>query len=118
VGCGNEVAFAPLRCRLGELTATIDTTTELAAMRADLDRHLVKARTSFDEAEDRCESAKRGPAKRSLRGVRRRLGRVGKTLRKSLARRTISSGVTDPIARSTAALAADVRTLSTSLGCR
>jgi hypothetical protein len=87
-------------------------------MRADLDRHLGKARSLFDKAEERCESAKRGPAKRSLRGVRRRLGRVGKALRKSLVRRTISSAVTDPITRSAAALATDVRTLSTSLGCR
>jgi hypothetical protein len=87
-------------------------------MRSDLDRHLGKAKGLLDKAEARCESAKRGPAKRSLRLVRRRLAKIGKALERSLARRTISSAVTAPIARSAAALATDVRALSSTLGCR
>jgi hypothetical protein len=87
-------------------------------MRPGLDRHLGRAQTLFDEAEDRCARAKRGPAKRSLRLVRRRLGRVGKALQRRLARRTVASTVTAPIARRAVALAADVRVLSTTLGCR
>jgi hypothetical protein len=116
--CGSDVAFGSLRCRLSELVTAVDTTAELAPMRGDLDRHLGKARSLFDKAEARCQVAKRGPAKRNLRLVRRRLGKVGKTLRRSLSQRAISSAVTDPIARSAAAIAADVRILSSGLGCR
>jgi hypothetical protein len=87
-------------------------------MRLELDRHLGKAKSLFDKAETRCESAKRGPAKRSLRLVRRRLGKVGKTLQRGVTHRAIAPGVSDSIARRTAALAADVRTLSSVLGCR
>jgi len=87
-------------------------------VRAELDRHLGKARTLLDKAEVRCDGAKRGPAKRSLRQMRRRLARIGRTLQRGLVRRTVSSAVTDPIARRAAALAADVRILSAGLGCR
>ncbi len=116
-GCGTQVAFAPLRCRLAGLTATIDDTTELAPMRAHLDRHLGRARTLLDKAEARCGLAKRAPAKRGLRGVRRRLGKVGRMLQMKLVRRTVPTTVTDPLVRRTSALAGDVRTLSAGLVC-
>jgi hypothetical protein len=117
-GCGREVAFAPLRCRLDDLTTTIDGASALASMRARLDKHLLKARRMLDKAEARCRVAKRGPAKRSLRTVRKRLKLVGRVLVAKPVRRTAPPDVTDPIARTAAGLGTDVRALATSIDCR
>jgi hypothetical protein len=117
-GCGDEVAFAPLRCRLVGLTTTIDHAAELAVMRSHLDRHLGKARLHFDRAEARCGLAKRGPAKRSLRNVRRRLVKIGKMLQPKSVRNAVPPNVADPIAGTAAALGIDVRALAAALACR
>jgi hypothetical protein len=87
-------------------------------MREKLDRHLAKARRMFDRADQRCQLAKRGPAKRNLRLVRKRLKMVGKALVGKPVRRTVPTDVTDPIARTAATLGIDVRTLATSILCR
>src|SRR5262249_14169369 len=108
-GCGTQVAFAPLRCRLDALTGTVHDTSALAPMRDHLTRQLVKTRLLFDRAEVRCSAARRAPAARKLRGVRRRLMRLGKQLQSKLVRRTVPASVTAPIAARASALGADVR---------
>ena len=87
-------------------------------MRPHLDRRLGKARRHFDKAEARCGLTKRGPAKRSLQQVRRRLVKVGKMLQPKSARAAIPAGIADPIARSATALGVDVRALASALACR
>ena len=116
-GCSREVAFVPLRCRLVDLTTTIGVAPELTPMRPKLGKHLAKARRLLDKAEARCQLTKRGPAKRSLRMVRKQLKVVGKALLGKPVRRTVPPAVTDPLARTTAALGTDVRTLATSMVC-
>ena len=111
------VAFLPLRCRFTVLGATIDAEAALAPMRPPLDRQFGKARTLFERAESRCEAAKHGLARRSLRLSRRRLRMVNKTLRTMLARHTASAGVIDPIARTSATLGADIGALASRLAC-
>ena len=86
-------------------------------MRSHLDRHLGKARLHFDKAEARCGLAKSGPAKRSLRNVRRRLVKIGKMLRPKSTRVAVPPGIADPIANTAAALGFDVRALAAALAC-
>ena len=117
-GCGIEVAFTPLRCRLTGLVTTIGDTPDLNPMRAKLAKHLAKAQRLFDKAEARCQVAKRKPAKRSLRMARRRLVKVGKMLLAKPARRTVPPGVTDPIARTATTLGTDLRTLASAIACK
>jgi hypothetical protein len=93
-------------------------TPELAAVSEHLDRHLVRAHFLFARAETRCEAARAGAARRGLRLVRRRLGRVGHMLERKAVRGTVSALMTDPIAHEAAALALDVRTLAATLVCR
>jgi len=83
-----------------------------------MERHLAKAMALFDKAQSRCQLAKRGPAKRSLRLVRKRLVKVGKALRSKLARKTLPPTVTDPIGHEASALGLDVRALATTISCR
>jgi len=87
-------------------------------MRDHMERHLAKAMVLFDKAASRCQLAKRGPAKRSLRLVRQRLVKVGKALRSKLARKTLPPTVTDPIRTETSTLGLDVRALATTISYR
>jgi len=106
------VEFASLRCRLGALTTRIGGVGELDPMRVRLDRNLGKARHLLDVAGASCDVAKRGPAKRRLRMMRRRLVRVAKTLRKGGA-----PTITAPIVQTTQALATDTRAFAAVLSC-
>jgi len=115
-GCGADVAFEPLRCRLVELAAAVDDAPELAAVRAKLDRHVGKARGLFEKADARCRLAKKAPAKRSLRMTKKRLAMLRKALHAKPAR-SLPAGVTEPIMRDASTLGADVSTLSHTLAC-
>jgi hypothetical protein len=90
----------------------IDAASELASMRQRLDRHLGKARTALDGAGTACGLEKRGPAKRRLRAVRKRLRRLAKTLRHG-----DPPAVTVPLVERAQALAAEARALGISLTC-
>jgi hypothetical protein len=107
----------PLRCRLTSLSSAVDGEAALAAMRDGLDRHLRKGETFLDQAESRCGAGRKGPARRSLRMMRRRLARIGKAMHAKPVRRTIAPAVTDPIMRAAAGLASDARTFAGRLTC-
>jgi len=81
-------------------------------MRPQLDKHLGKARTALDGAGASCELAKRGPAKRRLRAMRKRLRRTAETLR-----HVDPPAVTEPLVVRSQALAADAKAFAASLTC-
>jgi len=116
-GCGISIDFAALRCRLGTLADTVDRTDALSSMRPAIDRHLARARVRLDAADARCAAAKRAPARRVLRQVRKRLVAVGRVLRSSAARRTLPRAATEPIMSAATTLATDTRTLAQHLAC-
>jgi hypothetical protein len=86
-------------------------------MRSSIDQRLAVARTKLDTAQARCQVAARGPAARSLRGMRRRLRRVGKLLDALQTHRSIPPAVTTPIRGDALSLAADARSLALGLVC-
>jgi hypothetical protein len=90
----------------------------MAAVRGPIDRHLGKARVLVGKAETHCAEAKRGPARKCLRMLRRRLRMLGKALRARAVRKAVSPALVDPIGRAAATLANDVRTFTSDLTCR
>ena len=115
--CPPGIAFTSLRCRLTSLATSVDGTSELAQMRAALDRHLRKAHALFDHAESRCGAGRAKPARRNLRMSRKRVVMIATAMHAKLVRRRISPDVSTPIVRASAALASDMRTLATHLLC-
>jgi hypothetical protein len=86
-------------------------------MRPPLDRHLSRARTLLDGADDRCRVAKRGPAKHGLRMMRKRLTNVGRLLGSTHTRQSVPDDVTRRLRDEVLLLATDTRTLGRSLTC-
>jgi len=117
-GCATDATFDSLRCRLGVLGTAIDESADLASMRTPLGRQVGKARTLLDRSETRCGSAKRGPAKRSLRKVQQRVSRVRRILSSRHTRRSVSTAVTGPLVGTTNGLVGDARVLGSHLDCR
>jgi hypothetical protein len=91
---------------------------ELAAVRGPFDRHLAKAHALTQKAAARCELAKRGPARKGLRLLRRRLRMLGKAIRSQAQGRAVPPVVIEALAADAAALADDVRALAARLSCR
>lgn len=100
------------------LDTAIGEALDLAAMRPPLARQVSKAQTFLDRAEERCAAVKRGPAKRNLRKVSRRVSNVRRILRSRHARRTVPAELIAPLVGAAEDFVGDTRMLGTRLDCR
>ena len=110
-GCAVGASYDSIACRLDAFAATVAATTEMtAAVRDRVGRQLTGSRLRVRSSRTMCAAAKRGPARRQLRSVARRLARVARALGPGRAASSM-------LARTATVLRDDTRTLRRTLAC-
>jgi len=110
-GCAVEASYDSIACRLDAFAATVAATADMtSAVRQRVGRQLAGSRVRVRSSRTMCVAAKRGPARRQLRSVVRRLAKVMRALQPG-------HGADSMLARTATVLRDDTRTLRRTLAC-
>ena len=115
--CIAEATFDSIRCRLDVLRDAVPEMSDLGADRERVGRLLRRGQRLLGRAEARCQDARRGPSRRKLRGIVRRLRTVLHVVRVRYSRRVPPPREVELFTGTTTRLLDDTHTLVGGLEC-
>ncbi len=116
-GCTVAPTLESINCRLDELLALVNASTELGDLQAAIAAGITQATAKKDKAEIRCQDGKLGGAKRLVGKAGRKVKSTAKKIDSRRGQDTIPESLRTTLLATLAAIRADLTTLKPTLTC-